>query len=153
MLKAKARFQHLVNEINYKKHADISTLITDMSITLVKDKAGILPIRDFSKVQALFVGDSELYRDSLFKNQFEFTTSELKTPNSELLMIAIFTSIAAWKGSSGLSNDEIQMINGLIKRSKNLLLYLLEARMSCAISEVLIFSLQPMSLQSRRKWL
>jgi beta-glucosidase-like glycosyl hydrolase len=118
ILKAKARFQHLVNEINYKKHADISTLITDMSITLVKDKAGVLPIRDFSKVQALFVGDSELYRDSLFKNQFEFTASELKTPNSELLMIAIFTSVAAWKGSSGLSNDEIQMINGLIKRSK-----------------------------------
>lgn len=117
IIKAKERFSNIKKpDINYKAHAFISEQISDMSITLVKSSPGILPISNDKNAHIVFAGDSDIYKSSLLKNHFN---TELQTLNSELLIAAIFTSVAAWKGSSGISDEERQRIIKLIKQAKS----------------------------------
>ncbi len=114
ILKAKAKLKNIKHaEVDYKKNEAISRQITDMSITLLKSKSGIFPINDLSKVQVVFAGDSELYKSSLLK---DYIKSDL---DSKLIIVAIFTSVSAWKGSSGISDDEQNKILKLIKKANN----------------------------------
>lgn len=117
IIKAKERFSKIKRpDVNYKAHAFISEQISDMSITLVKSSPGILPISNDKKAQIIFAGDSDIYKSSLLRNHFN---SEPQTLNPELLIIAIFTSVAAWKGSSGISDEEKRKIIELIKQAKS----------------------------------
>lgn len=116
IIKTKERFSKIKKpDINYKAHAFISEQISDMSITLVKSSPDILPISN-KNAHIVFAGDSDIYKSSILKNHF---TSEPQPLNSELLIIAIFTSIAAWKGISGISNEEKQRIIELIRQAKS----------------------------------
>ena len=117
IMKAKERFSKIKKpDVNYKAHALISEQVSEMSITLVKSSSGILPISNDKNAHIVFAGDSDIYRSSLLKNHFN---SEPQTLKPELLIIAIFTSIAAWKGSSGISNEEKRRIIELIKQAKS----------------------------------
>jgi beta-glucosidase-like glycosyl hydrolase len=114
IIRAKERFIKIKKlDVNYKAHAFISEQISDMSITLVKSKPEILPISKDANI--VFAGDDEIYKSSILKNHFN---SEPQTLNPELLIIAIFTSVAAWKGSSGISDEEKNRIDELIRKSK-----------------------------------
>lgn len=114
ILNAKSKLKNIKHTtVDYKKNKALSRQITDMSITLLQSKSGILPLNDLSKVQVLFAGDSELYKSSPLKDYFK------SDPNSGLIIVAVFTSISAWKGSSGISNDEKNSIIGLIKKAKH----------------------------------
>ncbi len=117
IIKAKERLSNIKKpDINYKTHAFISEQISDMSITLVKSSPGILPISNDKNAHIVFAGGSDIYKSSLLKNHF---ISELQTHNSDLLIVAIFTSVAAWKGTSGISDEEKQRIIELIKQAKS----------------------------------
>lgn len=120
IIKAKERFSKIKNwgnslDVNYKAHAFISEQISDMSITLVKNSPGILPISKDKAAHIVFAGDYDIYRSSILKNHFN---SELQTPNPELLIVTIFTSVAAWKGNSGISHEEKSRIGELIRNSE-----------------------------------
>jgi beta-glucosidase-like glycosyl hydrolase len=123
IIKAKERFSKIKKpDVNYKAYAFISEQISDMSITLVKSSPGILPISKDKKAQIIFAGDSDIYRSSILKNHFNSepqTLTSTKWPVAELLIIAIFTSVAAWKGSPGISNEEKQAIIKLIRQAKS----------------------------------
>ncbi len=106
-------------EVNYSFHKTISKQITEMSITLIKNKQGILPIKDLDKVQIVFVGEEDIYKSSLLKNYFD---SEIPNTNPDHSIFAIFSSVSAWKGSSGISYKEIKRINELIKKAENSIL-------------------------------
>ncbi len=115
LLKAKTRLQNIrKSEVNYTAHESISKQITDMSVSIVKYKSGVLPLKDFNKVQIVFAGDENLYKPSILKN---LLSHEALTPNSECSIFAVFTSVFAWKGSSGISDEERQKINELIKKA------------------------------------
>jgi beta-glucosidase-like glycosyl hydrolase len=117
IIRAKERFSKIKKpDVNYKAHAFISEQISDMSITLVKSSPGILPISKDKDANIVFAGDDDIYKSSILKNHF---TSEFQTLNSEMLIIAIFTSVAAWKGSSGISDKEKQRLTELIKQAKS----------------------------------
>jgi beta-glucosidase-like glycosyl hydrolase len=110
IIKAKKRFGNIKkSDVNYKAHSFISEQISEMSITLIKNSPGILPI---SNAKVVFAGDSDIYRSSVLKNHFN-SKSE-----SEPLIAAIFTSVAAWKGISGISDEERQKILDAIKQAK-----------------------------------
>lgn len=114
ILKAKAKLKNIEHTaVDYKKNETISRQITDMSITLLKGKSDIFPINDLSKVQVLFAGDSELYKSSPFKDYFK------SDPNPELIIVAVFTGVSAWKGSSGISYDEKNEISNLLRKAKH----------------------------------
>ncbi len=123
IIKAKERFSNIKKpDVNYKAHAFISEQISDMSITLVKSKPDILPLSSDKDANIVFAGDDDIYKSSLLKNHFnsEFHKVAIgQTLNSELLIIAIFTSVAAWKGSSGISDEEKRKIIELIKQAKS----------------------------------
>jgi beta-glucosidase-like glycosyl hydrolase len=123
IMKAKERFSKIKKQdVNYKAHAFISEQISDMSITLVKSSPGILPISKDKDANIVFAGDDDIYKSSLLKNHFNSepqTLNSTKWPVAELLIIAIFTSVAAWKGSSGISDEEKRKIIELIKQAKS----------------------------------
>ncbi len=116
IMKAKGKISNIKKpDLNYKAHALISEQISDMSITLIKNSPDILPLSSDKDANLVFAGDSKIYKSSLLKNHFNM---ELQTHKSELLIIAIFISVAAWKGSSGLSDEEKNRIDELILNSK-----------------------------------
>ncbi|MDI6801970.1 MAG: glycoside hydrolase family 3 N-terminal domain-containing protein [Thermodesulfovibrionales bacterium] len=116
IMRAKKKINNIKKaDVNYEAHTFISEQISNMSITLVKSSPGILPISKDKNAHILFAGDSEIYKSSLLKNYFN---DELQTTNSELLVVAILTSVAAWKGNSGISDGEKQRIIELIKQAK-----------------------------------
>lgn len=123
ILKAKERFNKIKKQVvNYKAHSLISEQLYDMSITLVKSSPGILPISKNRNTNIVFAGDSDAYKSSIFKNYFNFkpqTLNSLNLPMAEILIIAIFTTVSAWKGNSGISDEEKQKIKSLIKQVKN----------------------------------
>lgn len=117
ILKAKARLQSLRKpKVNYTTHESIARQITDMSISLVKHKRGILPLKNFNKAQVIFAGDSELHKSSPIR---DYVSSEIPYYNPEYAIFALFTSVVAWKGSSGISDEERFKINELIKKARN----------------------------------
>jgi beta-glucosidase-like glycosyl hydrolase len=107
-------------EIDYQRNGILSSQITDMSISLLKNTPGIFPISERNEVQVIFAGDNGLFESSPLKSYFKNVSLVNDTVETEnkLLLFSIFTSVAAWKGSSGIEENEKNRIRKLIKKSK-----------------------------------
>lgn len=122
ILKIKAKLSKnsrvgFAHQIDYSHNRNLSTIITDMSITLAKG-ADMRPITDAHVVLA---GADKFYEYSLWKSHFRdvFNISDMKQyPQDGTIIFAIFTEVSAWKGSSGIMDEERQKILELIKRAK-----------------------------------
>ncbi len=136
ILKKKIKIQHMTtsqylplvteeligDELDYHSHKALSAHITDKSITLLKNTEGLLPIRDNDKIHVMFAGENKYFESSLLKNHFKNILtgmSDINKLKNKVILCAIFTSIAAWKGSSGIDEDEKNRINELIRTCKN----------------------------------
>jgi hypothetical protein len=90
-----------------------------MSISLVRKSSGLLPIADRDAVQLIFAGDPELFQASPLKNCY--TSWSIATEGIEaehdIFIFAVFTNIAAWKGSSGITDDEKKQIQELMRQA------------------------------------
>jgi beta-N-acetylhexosaminidase len=118
IMKAKKRFQKSVRrEIDYEHHKSLASLITEMSISLVRKKAGLLPVAGCDKVQLIFAGDPDLFQASPLKNCCKSWSIATERPGAEqdICIFAVFTNIAAWKGSSGINDDEKKRIQELMR--------------------------------------
>lgn len=117
---------------DYETHLKLSSLIIEKSITLVKNTPEILPLTDEQNVSIIFAGDETFFSfvplyDS-YKNIFTlrhqggFNLEVVKEVGSgglsDIIILIIFSSISAWKGSSGLLEDEKKTIQRLIKKAK-----------------------------------
>jgi len=127
--------------VDYQRHKMLSSQVTDMSVTLVKNTPGLLPILDENKIHVVFAGDDKFFESSPFRDYFknvsiindsnppsppfekggqEGILKETKLRLSDgIVIFAVFTGIAAWKGSSGIDDDEKNRINELIRNAKN----------------------------------
>jgi beta-N-acetylhexosaminidase len=108
-------------EVDYQRHEILSSQVTDMSVTLVKNTPGLLPILDKNKIHVVLAGDDRFFELSPFRSYFK-NVSILPhhiLVSDKIVIFAVFTSIAAWKGSSGIDDDEKDRINELIRNSKN----------------------------------
>jgi beta-N-acetylhexosaminidase len=110
--------------IDYKKHEMLSSQITGRSITLVKDTKGILPLRDAGKVSIILAGDEQYFGSSPFNKAGNHISPALAKGgeggfSDDISVIAIFTSVSAWKGSSGISESEKDRIKRLIKEARH----------------------------------
>jgi len=143
ILKIKAQIKNLKKtDVDYLQHVNLSEHITGMSITLVKDKNNLLPISDLNRVLVVFAGDKRLYESSLLRNYFrhlsainenvipptpplvkggvgELVKGSTEDFLDEIMVFALFTSVAAWKGSSGIDDGESHHIIDLIRKAKN----------------------------------
>jgi beta-glucosidase-like glycosyl hydrolase len=96
----------------------LSHLISQKAVTLVKDSEGLLPLKDFSVIRMVFAGDDKQFGSSILKNRFPLAElGDEALAGSDTLLIAIFTSVAAWHGTSGISETERLRISSLIKKA------------------------------------
>ncbi|GBD96602.1 MAG TPA: hypothetical protein ENG83_11140 [Nitrospirae bacterium] len=123
ILKYKSKIKNIRKSgINYQEHAGLSERISDKSVTLVKDSPGVLPIKNTQGLSLAFAADENKHDLSTLKN---FISGHIRIKDSEkeslrkTVVFALFTSIAAWGGSSGIRDDEINIIRKLIKNSRN----------------------------------
>jgi hypothetical protein len=108
------------HDIDYQRNAVLSSQITDRSVSLIKSTSGKLLVPDYSKVHLILAGDSELFRSSPLRKYFTHISTiddEIEFEN-RYPVFAIFTSVAAWKGSSGISESKKERIRQLIKKAR-----------------------------------
>ena len=124
--------QRKVTGLDYSMHRKVSASIARKSISLYKYTPGILPLRDTRNVCMVFGGDSEYFRTSPLAKVFTssvYVMSEGKQKRCRLgldnqdmraktVVVGIFTSIAAWKGSSGISDEERRRIDSLMRHAR-----------------------------------
>jgi beta-glucosidase-like glycosyl hydrolase len=146
ILEVKGKIKYDRQEFDYSNHERLSSLITEMSVTLVKDTAGILPLADGNVAHLFLSGDHKLFESSPLKGYFRHVSTvkedsfrklnsslPLAKPDQsfpplvkggeggfsgETAVFAIFTSVAAWRGSSGIEEDEKKRISELIRDVK-----------------------------------
>jgi beta-glucosidase-like glycosyl hydrolase len=111
-------------DIDFTKHQEIASLISDRSITLVKDTPGVLPLGDAQRLSLVCTGDQNDVDMDALKN-FMHGAGILNTGDPDLrnarfnetTVFALFTNVAAWKGSSGIRDEDIQIIKQAVKKA------------------------------------
>ncbi|MDQ7786857.1 MAG: glycoside hydrolase family 3 N-terminal domain-containing protein [Thermodesulfovibrionales bacterium] len=117
--------EHAEPDVEYSGNEEFATRIFEMSITLVKDTPGVLPLSQKDKVSVLFCGDASFFPESPLRNfcgkaSVLSRTDELQGHvHNEVAVFAIFTSVAAWKGSSGISEEELSLIRKLSAQARH----------------------------------
>jgi len=121
ILKIKEKIKYDKQHFSYENHEKLSYLITEMSITIVKNTAGILPTSEGNKTHLVFCGDNKFFESSPLKTYFKdiSTITDTLELKNKIAIFAIFTSVAAWRGSSGIDEDEKDRINELIGKAEN----------------------------------
>ncbi len=116
----KKKITNRKKQVRYEEHEKLSSRLTEDSMTIIKSTAGILPVSRNNKNQLIFSGDEKHFRSSPLKRYFKNVSKvhdRLKVKN-KLAIFAIFTSVAAWVGSSGIDKDEKNRIKELIKKAR-----------------------------------
>jgi beta-glucosidase-like glycosyl hydrolase len=123
ILKYKSKIQNIQGEkANYQKNSKISMALSERAITLVKNRPGLLPITDVDDTSLVFTADENRHDLSSIKkfNPESISLKHYKDGELQNTFIAVlFTSIAAWAGSSGIRDEEIKAIRKIINKSRN----------------------------------
>ena len=134
ILKYKSGIKNLQSaEPDYARNKKLSAQITDKSITLVKETPGLLPITKDQNLSIVIAAQKNDRDASLLSPLTEFLPDasrlfylsegdptealSAKSPE-ETVITAIFTSVAAWKGSSGISKEEKNILRKIVKGSQ-----------------------------------
>ncbi len=105
---------------DYEEHIHIAENLFDKSITLVYSQPD-QTIFDISKTDLIFTGDENRIDISALKQYMPnaIHINQYKQEVSKEIIIALFTTVAAWQGSSGISDDDREIILNVIKKSQN----------------------------------
>jgi beta-glucosidase-like glycosyl hydrolase len=118
---AKERLGRIVpGEADYGASLGLSTRITEKSITLVKYAPRLLPLTETKDVRLIVAGDFVLPSASPLKHYLPLSSAldDIAAAVDETVIFALFTSVAAWKGSSGIAGNDKEKIDGLIKQAR-----------------------------------
>ncbi|MGO9612156.1 MAG: glycoside hydrolase family 3 protein [Dissulfurispiraceae bacterium] len=122
ILKIKKRLiRNTITEVDHVEHQRLSARIFEKSITMVKNTEGILPISASNQPQLIFAGDDKYFEASPLKKYFKNASpisKEISVQN-KLAVFSVFTSISAWRGSSGIEDTEKRRIHSLIRQAKH----------------------------------
>lgn len=94
--------------------------ITGRSITLARYTEGMLPISDWENTSLLLAGDRAYFNSSPLKRYFTNISAVNEVNRTDNILegttavIAIFSSIAAWRGSSGIEVEEKEKLRKII---------------------------------------
>lgn len=110
---------------DYNRNMEVSVEISERSVTCVKDTPGVLPLADIQSASLVFAGDENDFDMTQIKGLFSgdaqcLRAGEISPENTSVsgtVVFALFTSVAAWKGSSGIREEEVAIIRELIKKS------------------------------------
>ncbi len=119
---AKAGLQKIRSaRAGYPEHRELSSRIVLESITLVRCKEGVLPVENTGAVQVVFAGDEKFFGKSPLKNHCGSVApvAAIREVKHGTILFAVFTSVAAWEGSSGIEEEERRKIREIIGKAKN----------------------------------
>ncbi len=108
--------------VDYEAHAVLSAQLGEKSVSLVRGAPEIAPVAGGGSIHIFIAGENELSGSSPLRSLTPHVFmvgehgKEMDIRNS-ISVIAIFTSIAAWKDRSGISRDERQLIHSVIRNS------------------------------------
>jgi beta-N-acetylhexosaminidase len=97
----------------------LSKRLSQNSMTLVKTSAGILPLTG-SNTRLVMSGDNKHFGSCILHEIFQ--TADIEDEDmlkDAVLVIAVFTSVVAWHGSSGISVEERARVKKLIRMSRS----------------------------------
>jgi beta-glucosidase-like glycosyl hydrolase len=108
-------------KVLYEEHEKLSSKISEMSVTMIKNTAGLLPLSHSDGNQLIFAGDSKHFGSSPLKQYFINVSKSTDTIDlkDRTAIYAIYTSVAAWVGSSGIDETEKERIKELLKKAKH----------------------------------
>ncbi len=122
--KYKERIQNIEKQpIDAHRCLEVSNLISEKAITLVQGALEYMPLKDTQQCSLLYVGDENDFDVSPLRvviphavnvNELSIGVTELK----KTLVVALFTNIAAWRGSSGINNKSIEEIKGCLANAE-----------------------------------
>ena len=132
ILKHKSGIRNLQGtDPDYARNKRLSAQITDRSITLAKAAPGLLPITEAQGVSVVIAaekddrGTSNPLKDLLpgasrffYLSAGDPVKALSLNPPEQTVIVAIFTSVAAWKGSSGIKEKEKTILKELVKKSR-----------------------------------
>ncbi|MEW6601955.1 MAG: glycoside hydrolase family 3 N-terminal domain-containing protein [Nitrospirota bacterium] len=123
ILKYKERIKSIKKvRIDSNRNKKLSWSISDRSVTLLKEKSGLLPIKDIRGLSLVFAADEDKHDLSVLK---AFIPGALHIRECqgkalrETVIVALFSRIAAWEGSSGMREEDVTIIRELIGRPCN----------------------------------
>jgi len=105
---------------DYEEHKNIAENLFSKSITLVSGKPD-QSMYDFSKADLIYTGDDSEIDISALKKHMPNAAhiSQYTVTSNDKIIIALFTTVAAWQGSSGISEDDQEKIKEIINKSQN----------------------------------
>jgi len=105
---------------DYKEHNNIAENLFSTSITLVSGKPD-QSMSDFSKADLIYTGDDSKIDISGLKKHMPnaLHINKYTGPFNSKVIIALFTTVAAWQGSSGISEDDQDKIKAIINESQS----------------------------------
>ena len=108
-------------QVHYEEHEKLSSMISDMSVTVIKNTEGLLPLSQSNGSQLIFAGDSKHFGASPLKKYFKHVSnvSDSIGLKDKTAICAIFTSVAAWVGSSGIDEAEKDRVKELLKKAQH----------------------------------
>ncbi|MBF0568909.1 MAG: hypothetical protein HQK95_08605 [Nitrospirae bacterium] len=127
VLKAKQRIRSPRNPLNLlnhgahcEDHSTISERITEKSITLVAASKSVF-IPEPSNTLLIEVGEPKFHGSTClsqyFTNHLSLYGEQEINAKGLTLLVAIYTNISAWKGSSGIPQSEVDAIRALLLRA------------------------------------
>lgn len=117
-------------EPDYGRHRELSEQVSDRSVTLVKATPGLLPVTEDNRLSVVIAGERNEFETSplaslppdpsryVYMGERETAKAILEKTRGETVVIAVFTSVAAWKGSSGVGEREKALLRELIRKSR-----------------------------------
>lgn len=121
IVNVKKRMALTERRVHYEGHGNLSSLISEMAVTVIKQTGGILPISPNSKNQLIFAGDSKYFDLTTLQKYFKNISNVNDSVDLEdkTAVCAIFTSVAAWIGTSGINEVERDRIKELLKKANH----------------------------------
>lgn len=130
ILKAKSRISQIKKRgVDLNGHTRLSRLIAERSVTLVKND-GVLPVVDAGTIRVIIAGEDRLCNQTLWMRQFGNVYSLSKGENAgvagsdkdgfsgETIIIAIFSHVAAWRGSAGIDDKTLGQVTEIIRKAR-----------------------------------
>ena len=104
----------------YEEHKHIAENLFNTSITLVSGKHDVSAMIDLNKCDLIFTGDDNRIDISALKQHMPNAVhiSHYKQKVNDNIIIALFTTVAAWQGSSGIRNDDSEKIKQIIDKAE-----------------------------------
>ncbi|HSW62745.1 MAG TPA: glycoside hydrolase family 3 N-terminal domain-containing protein [Dissulfurispiraceae bacterium] len=98
----------------------VAARLAGKSITLVDHRLGILPLYDPENTRLVLCGDIGKHDVSPVSCAFphHISIDDAASGCDHAVLFAIFTSVAAWRGSSGIAPEEVERIQAAMQKVK-----------------------------------